>query len=94
MDEYPKNDEQFDDFFATEQDCFEYLISIRWPDGPLCPKCKSDKFWHSNNGQILQCSACRQKIEATGWYYFSGHPHSSEKIVQSSLVDYVPKVRK
>jgi hypothetical protein len=50
MDDYPKPDQQFDEFFATEQDCFENIISICWPDGPQCPKCQSVIFWRSNIG--------------------------------------------
>jgi hypothetical protein len=30
---YPENDQEFAKMFKTEEDCLEYLISIRWPDG-------------------------------------------------------------
>ena len=26
-------------YFQDEQEAFEYLESVRWPDGPVCPHC-------------------------------------------------------
>ena len=30
---YPKNFEEFLDWFSTEEQCLDYLERIRWPDG-------------------------------------------------------------
>jgi transposase-like protein len=60
MDEYPTSQLDFEQKFASEDACIEYLIKIRWPQGPRCPKCQHDKFWRY--GTILTCSKCRKNF--------------------------------
>jgi hypothetical protein len=43
---YPKPPENIIEFsrsFSTEQACADYLFSLRWPHGYVCPKCGSSK---------------------------------------------------
>ena len=30
---------EFEERFATEVACWEYLVALRWPDGFVCPHC-------------------------------------------------------
>ncbi|MDR0549425.1 MAG: transposase [Deltaproteobacteria bacterium] len=30
--------------FTDDASCLDYLISVRWPNGPRCPKCGPDKY--------------------------------------------------
>ncbi len=32
---------QFDALFKTEDDCIAYLVVRRWPQGVVCPRCRS-----------------------------------------------------
>uniref|UniRef100_UPI003F503787 transposase n=1 Tax=Caballeronia sp. LjRoot34 TaxID=3342325 RepID=UPI003F503787 len=32
---------QFEEWFATEDDCARYLERLRWPDGFACPSCRT-----------------------------------------------------
>ncbi|MFV0266758.1 MAG: transposase, partial [Draconibacterium sp.] len=32
-------------FFQTEENCWDYLFQMRWPDGFVCPRCKSEEHW-------------------------------------------------
>ncbi len=43
--EYPKNLIEFEKIFASEQQCEEYLINLRWEDGFKCPNCKNNEYW-------------------------------------------------
>ena len=56
--EYPKNYQELLKRFATEPDCFDYLASIRWKDGFVCPACGGKEFWRSKQQQWI-CSTCR-----------------------------------
>ncbi|MCF8056911.1 MAG: transposase [Desulfocapsa sp.] len=38
--DYPENFEQFITRFATEQDCNDCIMSLRWPQGFACPRCR------------------------------------------------------
>ena len=32
---------EFDKQFGTDEDCKRFLAAMRWPDGVICPRCKS-----------------------------------------------------
>lgn len=58
MEIYPKNQLEMEKQFATDEQCRSYLYSIRWPNGFVCPKCKSGEGWNTNRG-LVQCKKCR-----------------------------------
>ncbi|MDR2662211.1 MAG: transposase, partial [Treponema sp.] len=37
MQEYPMTFEEFTSRFSTEEQCREYLVELRWPNGFRCP---------------------------------------------------------
>ena len=66
---YPKDFEEFMDWFATEQDCHEYLEWVRWGDGFVCPKCGHAECWMLECG-IRRCKKCRNLISVTNGTVF------------------------
>src|SRR5574344_1371920 len=66
---YPKDFEEFMDWFATEQDCHEYLEWVRWGDGFVCPKCGHAECWMLERG-IRRCKKCRKLISVTNGTVF------------------------
>jgi transposase-like protein len=44
---FPKTELEFHARFSTEDACRDYLFSIRWPNGFLCPKCGHIEAWQS-----------------------------------------------
>ncbi len=61
---YPKNFEEFLDWFSTEEDCAAYLEWIRWPSGFVCPKCAGTTAWHTNRG-LWHCQICQRQSSVT-----------------------------
>lgn len=59
---FPANDHEFNEFLSTEADCIEYIISVRWPNGPSCQVCQCSKLWRIDDGLVLVCSTCGNKI--------------------------------
>ena len=57
MEDYPKSLLEFEDRFSTENKCQEYLISIRWPSGFKCSRCRNPNGWSTNRG-LFHCSNC------------------------------------
>ena len=37
--DFPRTLAEFQDRFASEEDCRRYLVACRWPDGFRCPRC-------------------------------------------------------
>ena len=57
--DYPRTWSQFEEWFATEDDCARYLERLRWPDGFACPSCRTKgEPYRSSRGRLI-CRACR-----------------------------------
>ena len=56
--------------FPTEDDCFQYLIKKRWPDGFLCPKCGNQTAYFITHYRRFQCTACRHQTSVTAGTVF------------------------
>ena len=61
---YPRNFEEFLEWFSAEEDCAGYLESIRWPAGFVCPKCGSTKAWRTDRG-LWHCQGCQRQSSVT-----------------------------
>jgi transposase-like protein/Zn ribbon nucleic-acid-binding protein len=55
--------EEFTNRFATEEQCRDYLFSLRFPNGLLCPKCGNTKSWKAGN-TLYECSKCGHQTSA------------------------------
>ncbi|MBI4403094.1 MAG: IS1595 family transposase [Deltaproteobacteria bacterium] len=60
MQEYPKNQLEFERQFPTEQSCRQYLMTLRWPDGFRCSKCGNQDRWDQGRNRIT-CTRCRHE---------------------------------
>lgn len=68
---YPKNFQEFLYQFKTEDDCWNYLFQMRWPDGFNCPKCKGNKYWITEK-KLIHCISCEHQISITSGTIFHG----------------------
>ena len=69
--DYPEDFEQFITRFATEQDCYDYILSLRWPQGFACSRCHSDRSWKTKRS-LLVCSECGHQSSITAGTIFQG----------------------
>ncbi len=44
--------------FLTEQNCHDYLLELKWPNGFICPRCGHEHANFIRTRQIYQCGAC------------------------------------
>ena len=64
MEEYPRTMQEFQDSFAREERCREYLLRLRWPEGFRCPRCGNDRAWQ-NVRMLLRCTKCDLETSLT-----------------------------
>jgi transposase-like protein len=58
--------------FATDEKCRELLERLRWPNGPECPRCKTQKVVRlSTNVKLLWCSECSYQFSVTAGTIFN-----------------------
>ena len=48
-------------YFSNPDNCLNYLVARRWPNGVICPTCGSEKVSFSASRRIWQCSAHHAK---------------------------------
>ena len=65
-------DERFQDALAAA----DYLESLRWPNGPVCPHCGESERKHyrlkSQTRKLWKCAACRKQFTVTVGTIFEG----------------------
>ena len=57
-------------YFHDNDKAREYLESIRWPNGPVCPHCASAEHHYQLQGKahrpgLWKCASCRQQFSVT-----------------------------
>lgn len=71
MEDYPKTLLEFEERFATEEACIEYLRKLRWPDGFRCRQCDSREAWCVRRG-LYRCVRCHFETSVTAGTIFQG----------------------
>lgn len=66
---YPRNFEEFVDWFQNEEDCFQYIAKVRWPNGFTCPRCHYSKSWRTKRN-VLHCAKCGHQSSITAGSVF------------------------
>lgn len=62
---YPLSILEFQDRFATEDACREYLLGSRWPEGFVCPGCGGGCAGGETRRHLWVCTACGQQTSVT-----------------------------
>lgn len=55
--------------FSDEASCRDYLIALRWPDGPVCPRC-GQREGVAIRRALWRCNACRHETSVTAGTVF------------------------
>ncbi len=71
LEKYPKDFQEFLSQFKGEDDCWDYIFEIRWPEGFSCPKCSSENYWITKH-RLIHCSACGHQTSITAGTIFQG----------------------
>jgi hypothetical protein len=56
---------EFQERFATEAACIDYLADSRWADGFACPACGGRRAWVLERRHLWECAACRTQTSVT-----------------------------
>ena len=62
---FPRTLAEFQDRFASEEDCRRHLVACRWPDGFRCPRCGEGDARELATRELLQCGSCRHQASVT-----------------------------
>jgi len=64
---FPKSLPDFQRLFPEERACIDYMVSVRWPAGFVCPSCgaKDKPLRISTRARVLRCHACKGETSVT-----------------------------
>jgi transposase-like protein len=48
-------------YFSDLDVCTDYVASLRWPDGPTCPKCGGTEYSYLTTRRVWKCKACKHQ---------------------------------
>jgi transposase-like protein len=68
--DYPRNWNEFLDWFATEEACLAYLERLRWVAGFVCPRCGTAAEAYRASRTRLMCRACQHQSTVTAGTIF------------------------
>lgn len=71
MEDYPRNQAEFERRFRTEAACEAYLLRLRWPDGFVCPRCSGNQGWVTKRGLVM-CKDCGHQSSLRAGTIFEG----------------------
>ena len=76
-------------YFAVPDNCLEYLVARRWPNGVTCPTCGSDGvyFDKSRMGWICKCQAPQAEVLAQDRTIFEDSPARPGQVVADRVDD-------
>jgi transposase-like protein len=80
--ESPKTLQQAIQFFSDFENCRQFMIAVRWPDGKVrCPECGSDEVTYLKNAKVYRCYGQhpRQKFSLKIGTVFEDSPIPLEK---------------
>ena len=61
---------EYQEQFSDEEDCFNYLFQLRWPNGFVCPKCGGSEYYMIYKHKRFQCKQCRHQTSVTAGTVF------------------------
>lgn len=56
---------EFQQRFASEAACLDYLAASRWPEGFACPACGGQRAWVLERRHLWECADCHQQTSVT-----------------------------
>ena len=63
--DFPRTLAEFQDRFASEEDCRRHLVACRWPDGFSCPRRGARDAYELATRGLLRCGSCRHQASVT-----------------------------
>ncbi|MGH9685202.1 MAG: IS1595 family transposase [Candidatus Acidiferrales bacterium] len=77
--EKPKTLQQAIRYFSDEQVCIDAVASLRWPNGPICPKCGHGEHYYLQTQKRWKCKQCSKQFSVKVGTIFEDSPIGLDK---------------
>jgi len=49
-------------YFSDLDVCTDFVAKLRWPNGPVCPRCKGTEHSYLTTRRIWKCKSCKRQF--------------------------------
>ena len=60
--------------FSDLDVCTEFVAKLRWPNGPVCPRCGSTEYSYLNTRRVWKCKGCKKQYSVKLGTIFEDSP--------------------
>jgi transposase-like protein len=61
-------------YFSDPDVCLRFVAALRWPDGPVCPRCGSHEYSFLATRRLWKCKACKKQYSVKLGTIFEDSP--------------------
>lgn len=66
-------------YFSNRDKCLEFVARLRWPNGPICPKCGGVEHSFLKTRRLWKCRACSKQFSVKVGTIFEDSPIGLDK---------------
>lgn len=66
-------------YFSDLDVCTEFVAKLRWPDGPVCPRCGCTEYSYLTTRRLWKCKACKRQCSVKVGTIFEDSPLGLDK---------------
>src|SRR5262245_32271171 len=66
-------------YFADSDQALQFVVDLRWPNGPTCSRCSSTDVSFLNTRRLWKCRECQKQFSAKVGTIFEDSPVGLEK---------------
>ncbi|HZW05763.1 MAG TPA: IS1595 family transposase [Phycisphaerales bacterium] len=66
-------------YFANKDIAHEFLASLRWPEGPFCPRCACTEYSYLTTRRVYKCKGCQKQYTVKLGTIFEDSPIGLDK---------------
>ena len=61
-------------YFSDEDVCVAFVASLRWPNGPICPRCGGGEHSYLKTRRLWKCKGCKKQFSVKVGSLFEDSP--------------------
>lgn len=66
-------------YFSDLDVCTEFVAKLRWPDGPVCPRCERREYSYLSTRRVWKCKGCQKQYSVKVGTIFEDSPLGLDK---------------
>ena len=66
-------------YFSDRDVCVDFVAKLRWPDGPVCPRCEGTEHSYLKTRRIWKCKSCKRQFSVKVGTIFEDSPLGLDK---------------